>query len=295
MRVRPKSPLLTRAAAGGAVALVLLLAAPAFACTPKADFIANMASAQAGAPVELTGSNWDAEGMPVKIHWTAYQSNSSQVLFSVTPDAKGAFKATATIPADARPGFYELSATQTRGSGERKVAQLQQGRFQVLEPGQQPAPRAPEQQSSPAQPEANTATAPEASPAPQPEAATPAAASPAARAAQPAAPAATGANVAAAAPAPAPTAPVVADQPAAPAAAVAQPEAAPSVKSTSSDLWSGFNGRSAAEVPSLAAPVQPAPADSLAGGIALLVVGTLTLLAGAGVAGVRRTRVRAQR
>lgn len=294
MRVRPTSPLLTRAAAGGAVALVLLLAAPAFACTPKADFTANTASAQAGAPVELTGSNWDAEGMPVKILWNGYQSNSSQVLFSVTPDAKGAFKATATIPADARPGFYELSATQTRSTGDRKVAQLQQGRFEVLEPGQQPAPQAPEQQSTPAQPQADTATAPEAAPAPRPAAATPAAASPAAPAAQPAAPAATGADAAAAAPAPAATAPV-ADQPAAPAAAVAQSEAAPSVKSTSSDLWSGFNGRSAAEVPSLAAPVQPAPADSLAGGIALLVVGTLTLLAGAGVAGVRRTRVRAQR
>lgn len=304
VRVRTRSSAVTRAAAGGALAVVLLIAAPAFACTPSADFSvgtgsskaagATSASAPAGATVPFEGNNWDGEGMPVKVLWNEAGSDSSRLLFAVAPDAKGSFRVAATIPADTRPGFYELRAEQVRSNDTKKVSYLQQGRLEVLEPGQQPAaeesqPQTPPQESGQPAPEQA---------APRAEAAPAAAASPAASptpAARPAAPARNAATAPAAVTpaAPAAAAPVAAApeaaEPAAP-VAVVEPEAAPSVKSTTADLWSGFNGRSAAQVPSLAAPVERAPADSMAGGIALLVVGTLTLLGGAGVAGIRRTR-----
>ncbi|MBW3649771.1 MAG: hypothetical protein KY458_04310 [Actinobacteria bacterium] len=296
---------MTRAAAGAALAVVLLLAAPAFACTPSADFSVGTgssksggttnASAPAGATVPFEGNNWDGEGMPVKVLWNEAGSDSSRLLFAVAPDAKGSFRVAATIPADTRPGFYELRAEQVRSNDTKKVSYLQQGRLEVLEPGQQPVteesqPQTPPQESGQPAPEQS---------APRAEAAPAAAASPAAPAApraRPAAPARNAATAPAAAPAaPADAAPVAAapEEPAA-AVAVVEPEAAPSVKSTTADLWSGFNGRSAGQVPSLAAPVEQAPAKSLAGGIALLMVGTLTLLAGVGVATLRRTRARAQ-
>lgn len=121
MRVATKSAAMTRATAGGALAIVLLLAAPAFACTPQADFKAAPASAAPGATVGFTGNNFDPDGMPVKIRWNEAGSESGRVLFSVAPDAAGRFNTTATIPADARPGYYDVRATQTRSDGTLKV------------------------------------------------------------------------------------------------------------------------------------------------------------------------------
>lgn len=281
---------MTRVAAGGALAVVLLIAAPALACTPKAGFTADPGRAQAGAAVHLTGNNFNADGMPVKIHWSAAESGTEQVLMSVPVDGSGSFQATATIPADARPGSYVLRAKQVGSAYE--PARIQ---FQVLEPGEAPVPAEPGNTGTPSKP-ADPQRAPESpQPAPASQAAdtTPVASSPAAPADAATAPRRAAATAAPATPAAAaPTAPVeTADPaPAAPVQAVAEPAATPSVKSTTSDLWSGFNGRTAGQVPSLAAPVERAPAESMAGGIALLVVGTLTLLAGAGVAGIRRTR-----
>lgn len=288
MRVAIKSRGMTRAAAGGALAIVLLLAAPAFACTPGADFTADPGSAAAGAAVHVTGRAFDASsGMPVKINWAAPESSSSRVLLSVPVDENGAFRATVTIPADARLGYYDLHAAQAGG----KVARLASGRFEVVPAGQQqPQHNPPPPGQGPTAP-ADPAPAPSAAPA----ASTAPAAAPAPSASAPAAAPARAAAPAPAAPAPAAevAAPAPAAEPAAP-VAVEEPARSPSVQSTTSDLWSGFG--SATEGPSLDGPAQPvtAPAGSLGGGIALLVVGSLMLLAGAGVAGARRIRAKAQ-
>lgn len=297
---------LTRAGAVGALAIAVLLAAPAFACTPTTTFAASPNSASAGGTTNVTGSNFDAEGMPVKVYLLDAETEVGPVLASFQPDSQGRFGGVVTIPADTRPGYYDLIARQMRSSGERMDGRLAQ-RFEVVAAGSQPAPQSQPASEQPAQGQPSPNNAPAASspseqpsPAPSGRSATPAPA-----ASRPAAPAPAQAAPAQAAPAAAtapaaPAAPAPAEQPAAvvqeqaPAAAAAETapvlEEAPAVPDAvvSADMWRGFSEGDSAR---LAEPATaPAGSDGTDTGVAVLLAGIVALFAAAGAVAVRRRR-----
>jgi hypothetical protein len=92
---------------------ILTLASAAFACTNLAALNLSSSSGQAGSQVTVTGSAFGRvpKNTPVDLHWNGL---AGPILATVTPDAAGAINPTTlTIPADARPGFYTIVATQT--------------------------------------------------------------------------------------------------------------------------------------------------------------------------------------
>lgn len=96
----------------GGVALVLLGAMGAWACTNLATLNLSHAAGEAGTSVDITGSAFSAPssgGQKVAIHWNAADG---RVLTTATPDSTGNIEASVTIPAGAEPGYYVLVATQ---------------------------------------------------------------------------------------------------------------------------------------------------------------------------------------
>lgn len=302
----------------GALGLAVVLAAPAFACTPTAELSATAYSASPGETIQVRGKSFDPGGLPAQVHLVNQESGAERVLWSVQPDQAGAFAGPVTIPADARLGDrYLLKATQTSfeyGDQVGRNGMLSHG-FRVVAPGQAPPPPAagtvgdgtsstpPPPSPDPAPPAAGAgpqdgaATAAPAPPAPAPAAPAPAPAATDRRSAAPArgaaapAPAVPAPAAETAAPAPVATAEAVE---APPAAVAPEAPAAVSKATATSDLWSGLADGSAAE----SALDRPAPAvrsnGSFAAGLVLFLGGALALVAGLGVATVRRARARAR-
>ncbi|MFP5376895.1 MAG: hypothetical protein ACLGIO_08960, partial [Acidimicrobiia bacterium] len=261
----------TRGGALGALGLAVVLAAPAFACSPQATLFASAArmsgetvQASPGETIQVQGRSFDPGGLPAQVHLVDQESGAERVLWSVQPDQAGAFAGPVTIPADVRLGDrYLLKASQTSfeyGDQVGRHGTLSRG-FQVVAPGQAttpppgpgtvgdgagtPPPPSPDPAppAAGAGPQGGAATAAPAPPAPAPAAPAPAPAATDRRSAAPA-----GSTAAPAPAVPAPAAETAAPAPAATAEAVEAPAvavapeapAAVSKATATSDLWSGL-------------------------------------------------------
>jgi len=244
--------------------------------------------ARAGAQVQLSGANWAPTG-PVQVQW---DGAGDRVLAQATPAQDGSFSRLVTIPSAATPGSFSIVATQgTKTSTAVKVEVL-------AAPSANPTDSPPTQSSPQGSASVRTnggSNGATAAPALTDEAPAPAGAI--------AAPAVAGPQ-----PQPQPNqagAPIgapPADSGAAsqPAAAAAAPQAAPQEQATASpktpsrDLWSGFTDGQSRPAEELVKLPSSAAADStLPIGIAVLVGGMVSMLAGFAVAGVRRRRAAA--
>lgn len=97
---------------GAAIALVS--ASTAWACTNLATLNLSKPAGEPGSQVSVTGSSFSADGAPVKLHWNG---DSGDVLAKAKPDSAGNISATMKVPADARPGYSVIVATQTSKDG----------------------------------------------------------------------------------------------------------------------------------------------------------------------------------
>lgn len=107
-----------------ALAVLLVGAMAAWACTNLATLNLSASTGQAGESVDVTGSSFrtaDRGGQDVLIRWDALDG---PVLATATPDATGSIVASVTIPEDASPGYHVLIATQDQvnDEGEASVA-----------------------------------------------------------------------------------------------------------------------------------------------------------------------------
>lgn len=96
-----------------AVAMLLMSAMAAFACTNLATLNLSESAGSPGTTIDLTGSAFSTgEGVqPVQIHW---DGADGPVLGEATPDSSGAIETSVTVPEDAEPGFHVLVATQAQ-------------------------------------------------------------------------------------------------------------------------------------------------------------------------------------
>lgn len=104
--------------------LLLVGAMAAWACTNLATLNLEKASGSAGESIGVTGSSFATSSSsrtagPVEIRWDGVDG---AVLASVEPDAAGNIATSATIPADATPGYHVLVATQSVTSSEGEVS-----------------------------------------------------------------------------------------------------------------------------------------------------------------------------
>ncbi|HVM02563.1 MAG TPA: hypothetical protein VM263_07815, partial [Acidimicrobiales bacterium] len=140
----------TRGGALGALGLAVVLAAPAFACSPQATLFASAArtsgeaiQASPGETIQVEGKSFDPGGLPAQVHLVDLDSGAERVLWSVQPDQAGAFAGPVTIPADVKLGDrYLLKATQTSfeyGDQVGRHGTLSRA-FQVVAPGQASSP-----------------------------------------------------------------------------------------------------------------------------------------------------------
>lgn len=98
--------------ATGALALLLLGAMGAWACTNLATLNLGNSQVPAGASVDVTGSSFSEVGdevQPVEIRWNA---TDGPLLAEVEPDSDGTFSTTVEVPEDAEAGHYVLVANQ---------------------------------------------------------------------------------------------------------------------------------------------------------------------------------------
>lgn len=98
-----------------AVALLLVGAMGAFACTNLATLNLSTSQASAGSTVDVTGSSFSEvadDVQPVQIRWNA---TDGPVLAEAEPDATGTFATEITVPSDAQAGQHVLVATQMSG------------------------------------------------------------------------------------------------------------------------------------------------------------------------------------
>lgn len=118
-----------------AAAAVVILSAQVFACTSLATLNLGTPSGAPGSQLTLTGSSFntiDSGASAVALHWNGA---SGPVLTTVTPDASGAIAASITVPANAEPGYYIITATQTQGaSGADAWGTPAKVAFQVVGP-----------------------------------------------------------------------------------------------------------------------------------------------------------------
>lgn len=97
------------------VALVLLGAMGAFACTNLATLNLGASNVPSGSSVDVTGSSFAEVGegvQPVQIRWNA---TDGPVLAEAEPGTAGEFVTEIEVPEDAQPGHYTLVATQLAG------------------------------------------------------------------------------------------------------------------------------------------------------------------------------------
>lgn len=142
---------------GGALAMLcLMLAAPAFACSPMAAAAVSPLEGDASSVVTVRGTQFLA-GHPIQVQWG---STEGPVLAVTQTTEAGTFSVDVVVPADAAPGTHAIWARQ--GGEEIRSRHV---RYTVLggEPEPEPAP-APVAQPAP-EPE----PVPVAQPAPEPE------------------------------------------------------------------------------------------------------------------------------
>ena len=124
----------------GTAAAVVLVGASAFACTNLAALNLSSASGQAGTQVTVTGSAFARapRNTPVDLRWNGI---NGPIMQSVAPDAAGAIgPLNLTIPADAKPGYYVIVATQTEiATGLTPGGLPSRAGFQVVGPGGAPS------------------------------------------------------------------------------------------------------------------------------------------------------------
>lgn len=123
------------------VALGMLLALPAFACSPNANIQVEPARDEAGATVQVTGNLFDPEGGTIKLWW---DGGSGELLATLEAPADGTFAQQVTIPSSAEAGPHSITATQKASDGNWYTAPAA---FEVTEPAatgddgaQEPAP-----------------------------------------------------------------------------------------------------------------------------------------------------------
>ena len=193
---------------GGAVsvaAVLALMGAVAWACTPLASIRATPAQGAPGTDVALTGSSFDPKAGTVRIYWGGA---SGRLLTTAPINASGAFSANIVVPSDAYGGSQIIAAVPANGSASPTnlmfrvdnappapaapaVTQGQEEPGTITEPVTAEAPAAAPVQSTPGT-QTVAPAAPRVRPAPRTApAARPAAATPAAPAASAPAPVAT--------------------------------------------------------------------------------------------------------
>ena len=216
----------------GALAVGLLGAAAAFACTPQAGITLTPPAGPPGTAVEVLGQRWDAtSASPVVLRW--HLADGAQIgtgWVDGTEAANGVFRATVTVPSNAYNGFYTIRATQQKADGSNFWVASQI--FQVTGGIDPPKATVPVQEAAPQEAVAEEPVA-AAEPQPQP-AATPATAAPAPRATR--SPATTAPAIVAAEPAPAQPAAAEPTAAAEPVAAEAAPAVEPVPGSTGDGL-----------------------------------------------------------
>lgn len=102
--------------------LFLLGAMAAWACTNLATLNLSESAVSPGQTIDITGSSFSTAekgGQAVQIHWNAA---NGAVLASVNPDPTGNIAAAVKIPADAKPGYYVLVATQAEKGEDGKMS-----------------------------------------------------------------------------------------------------------------------------------------------------------------------------
>lgn len=107
-------------ASGGAVALLVLAAAPSWA-PHVAQLQVTPAQARPGQEVSVYGPRGYGPTNPVEVRWG---SPTGPVLGTFQPNTEGYAQwgpGTVTIPADAKPGTYQLFATQNLTPGETYI------------------------------------------------------------------------------------------------------------------------------------------------------------------------------
>ena len=218
----------------GVAAVIALMGAVAWACTPLASLKATPANGVAGTKVTLTGSSFDSKGGPIKVWW---DGAGRQALGNATVTGTGSFSFIFEVPAGATGGSHIVTATQNGADGKPIPTSPVNMMFRVDGAAAAVAPSNLQgTDTDPAVNEPATALVPDAAPAasaaPAPAPAPARAAStPRVRTAAPAtrtAPAAAPAQAAAPTPAPAPAAVEASPAPVVtPAAPTPTPQAAP--------------------------------------------------------------------
>lgn len=145
-----------------AVALLLVSAMTAFACTNLATLNLSASNGAPGENVDVTGSSFataDSGGQEVAIHWDGVDGPE---LATAETDATGGISTSVEIPSDAESGYHVLVATQMtedEETGELSEAYGTPARASFLV-GDAPAEQAtaPAASSSGAAPAAETPT-----------------------------------------------------------------------------------------------------------------------------------------
>lgn len=134
-----------------ATTMVLLVVGPALACTPGATISSEPARGEAGTSVSLSGTGFDPVGSPIAIKWAG---PNGRLLATTNPAPSGTFAASVVVPADARTGYQQLSAVQTKADGGTATASfafmVQARTASPSTPVPGPAPGAPSAAPTPA-------------------------------------------------------------------------------------------------------------------------------------------------
>lgn len=121
-------------ASGGALALLLLAAAPSWA-PHVAQLQVTPAQAKPGQEVSVYGPRGYGPTNPVEVRWG---SPTGPVLGTFQPNTEGYAQwgpGTVTIPADAKAGTYQLFATQNLTPGETYIRGIpSQASIQIVSP-----------------------------------------------------------------------------------------------------------------------------------------------------------------
>lgn len=115
-------------------AVVLVVAALAFACSPQAGISLTPNVGPAGSTVTVAGSGFSRAGGPVEVYWN---SRSTAPVASAEPDLTGKVSLSFSVPAGARGGYYTVIAIQNPAFPARAVFQVP-GSSAPPEPAPQP-------------------------------------------------------------------------------------------------------------------------------------------------------------
>ncbi len=104
-----------------AVAMLLMSAMAAYACTNLATLNLSEGAGAAGADIDVTGSAFSTGDnvQPVEIRWGG---TDGPVLAEAEVDSTGAIETSVTIPEDANPGYHVLVATQMQEGDDGELS-----------------------------------------------------------------------------------------------------------------------------------------------------------------------------